>query len=319
MSTSAVALITLQFVVPLALIVWLAVLPRRSWLGFSAHVLVTGAWLVAVALCGLWTVLPWWTAHALGLALVITTLLRARAHAAIVSIPSGSASWLMLGAAVIVLAMSVTQIASALAGRMPVPGTVADVALPFAEGIFLVVNGGSDERVNAHLKVLSADVPRYRAWRGQAYGVDLIRVDSFGLRAGGLQPEHADAYRGFGTAVHAPCPGTVLRVEDGLPDNAVPQTDRMHMAGNHVIIRCEPFDLVLAHLRRGSVEVSVGDRVRTGQRIGELGNSGNSDEPHLHVHAQRTTPENEPFSGEPVALRFAGRWLVRNDRLIVTR
>ncbi|MCL4775316.1 MAG: peptidoglycan DD-metalloendopeptidase family protein [Burkholderiaceae bacterium] len=312
-------LITLQFVVPLALIVWLAVLPRRSWLGFSLHVLVTGVWLMAVALCGLWTVLPWWTAHLLGLVLVATALLRLRTHAAFTPIPTGPASWLVLGAGLIVLMTSVTQIVSALAGRIPVPGTTADVAPPFEEGIFLVVNGGSNERVNAHLKVLSTDVPRYRAWLGQAYGVDLIRVDPFGLRASGLQPERADAYRGFGTAVHAPCPGTIQRVEDGLPDNAVPQTDRSRMAGNHVIIRCEPFDLVLAHLRRGSVVVRLGDRVRTGQRIGELGNSGNSDEPHLHVHAQRTTPENEPFSGEPVALRFAGRWLVRNDRLIVTR
>jgi murein DD-endopeptidase MepM/ murein hydrolase activator NlpD len=37
-----------------------------------------------------------------------------------------------------------------------------------------------------------------------------------------------------------------------------------------------------AHLKPGSVAVRVGDRVRQGQRLGLLGNSGNTDFPHLH-------------------------------------
>jgi len=53
--------------------------------------------------------------------------------------------------------------------------------------------------------------------------------------------------------------------------------------GNHVIL-----DLgggvyaVLAHLRRGSMRVDEGERVRPGEPVAECGNSGNSSEPHLH-------------------------------------
>ncbi|MBU7598444.1 M23 family metallopeptidase [Streptomyces sp. P38-E01] len=46
---------------------------------------------------------------------------------------------------------------------------------------------------------------------------------------------------------------------------------------------CEVY-AVLAHLRRGSLRVAVGDRVAEGQRLGECGNSGNSSDPHLHFH-----------------------------------
>jgi murein DD-endopeptidase MepM/ murein hydrolase activator NlpD len=39
-----------------------------------------------------------------------------------------------------------------------------------------------------------------------------------------------------------------------------------------------------AHLQRGSLKVRVGERVRRGQLLGRLGQSGNSAAPHLHFH-----------------------------------
>jgi hypothetical protein len=46
-----------------------------------------------------------------------------------------------------------------------------------------------------------------------------------------------------------------------------------------------------------------------------VGNSGNSDEPHLHIHAQRPGVLWDPFKGDPLPMRFEGRFLVRNDRI----
>ena len=39
-----------------------------------------------------------------------------------------------------------------------------------------------------------------------------------------------------------------------------------------------------AHILAGTITVKLGERVRPGQTIGLLGNSGNSDAPHLHFH-----------------------------------
>jgi hypothetical protein len=43
-------------------------------------------------------------------------------------------------------------------------------------------------------------------------------------------------------------------------------------------------DAFYAHMRPGSLKVKVGDKVVTGQVLGVLGNSGNTDAPHLHFH-----------------------------------
>ena len=43
---------------------------------------------------------------------------------------------------------------------------------------------------------------------------------------------------------------------------------------------------LLAHLRRGSVSVRVGEAVTRGQPVGECGNSGFSTVPHLHFQVQ---------------------------------
>jgi murein DD-endopeptidase MepM/ murein hydrolase activator NlpD len=43
-----------------------------------------------------------------------------------------------------------------------------------------------------------------------------------------------------------------------------------------------------AHLQPGSLAVAVGDRVRPGQLLGLLGNSGNTDFPHLHFHVMNS-------------------------------
>lgn len=72
---------------------------------------------------------------------------------------------------------------------------------------------------------------------------------------------------------------------------------------------------LLAHFRPGSVRVRTGERVTIGQPVGEVGNSGNTTEPHLHISAQLPGSANEPLSGEPLAIAIDGEYWVRNDRI----
>jgi murein DD-endopeptidase MepM/ murein hydrolase activator NlpD len=61
-----------------------------------------------------------------------------------------------------------------------------------------------------------------------------------------------------------------------------------------------------AHLKPGSLRVRPGDRVRKGQVLGLVGNSGNSTEPHLHFHLMDDTSplgsEGIPYVHETFAL-----------------
>jgi len=61
-----------------------------------------------------------------------------------------------------------------------------------------------------------------------------------------------------------------------------------------------------AHLAPGSPTVKVGDKVRRGQVIGTLGNSGNTSEAHLHFQlstsAASLTGDNVPFEIDTLTL-----------------
>lgn len=143
----------------------------------------------------------------------------------------------------------------------------------------------------------------------QRFALDITEINAFGFRAAGLAPGSLDRYEIFGAMVVSPCDGQVVSARDGLPDLTPPERDRGNPAGNHVIVDCGGFQLELAHLRSGSVKVAAGDRLHVGGEIGRVGNSGNTSEPHLHVHAV------DPKSQRAVPLTFAGRWLVRNSLL----
>jgi murein DD-endopeptidase MepM/ murein hydrolase activator NlpD len=117
--------------------------------------------------------------------------------------------------------------------------------------------------------------------------------------------------------VYAPCTGGVVQIEDQLPDKKPLQTDPRHPAGNFVRLECGEAEVVMAHLMQSSLTVDAGQKVRTGQLIGRVGNSGLSTEPHLHLHAQHRGPVHNFLAGEPMPIWVDGRILVRNSRLAV--
>jgi len=53
--------------------------------------------------------------------------------------------------------------------------------------------------------------------------------------------------------------------------------------GNHIMIESKGYFVLLCHLKQGSLRANIDDAVRVGQKVGEVGNSGSSIQPHLHV------------------------------------
>jgi hypothetical protein len=231
--------------------------------------------------------------------------------------PRGLMGWLplVMFAVLAIYSANVTRIA--LAATQAPKGRVIDMASPLGPGHYLVANGGGGPSVNAHATLLDQTIVRHRPYWGTSHGVDLIALDRWGFRADGILPAEPGRYIMFGLAVIAPCAGDVIAAVDGLPDLQVPQMDRDHLAGNHVTLRCAGVDILLGHFRTGTVRVVVGQKLGVGDGIAEAGNSGNTSEPHLHVHAQEPGTVAAHFSGAPIPIRINGRYLVRNDRFVV--
>lgn len=182
-----------------------------------------------------------------------------------------------------------------LRSRIAPPGTL-DVAAPLRGRIF-TVNGGSGLATNHHVVE-----PTMR------YAVDLVAVDSRGMRAHGLAPTNPARYVVFGHDVHCAAAGVVTEVYDELPDQLAGEFGEQPLRGNFVVIEDGSCAFTYAHLRHGSVRVAVGQHVPLGEIVAAVGNTGNSSEPHLHLHAIR--------DGRSVPLTVQGRFLVRNDLLV---
>lgn len=109
-------------------------------------------------------------------------------------------------------------------------------------------------------------------------------------------------YYCFGRPVLAPGFGTVIAVHDGCPDNAPGTQDTSRPWGNAIVIQHGPqLFSVLAHLKRASIRVHVGESVTPGQPLAQCGASGRAPRPHLHFQVQAT-----PALGAPtLAFRLA--------------
>ena len=249
----------LQLLVPLVLLGWIAFAAPRSTLGFCIQFAATIAALLAIGLTGLWLLPPWWWPWVCAGLLVIAVLHGWRERYPFNSrLPLGWLAWIFTSLFIAIGSWGIYQSTIALAGRAPPPGAAVELATPLKGGTYLVVNGGSNLSVNAHLMTLDASMARFHAYRGQSYGVDIVKLDRWGLRADGLLPPQPSAYGIYGEQVYAPCTGKVIAALDGVPDMQVPQMDRDHMAGNHVLLRCQQADVLLGHFKTGSLKVAVG-------------------------------------------------------------
>lgn len=307
----------LQAVVPLALIAWVLFAPQRSAVGFWLQALSIGIGLVALALTGLLLFPPWWAPLAFALLLIVAIFISLRRRPLTTISPRGAVAWfftMVFGAFLIFCA---NQIRIAYTASQPPPGQSIDLASPLGAGRYLIINGGTSTALNAHADALDQSIVAHRAFYGTSYGVDIVAIDRFGLRADGIMPTDPTRYRIFGKPVLAPCAGTVIAAVDGLPDMDVPELDKQHLAGNHIILRCDGLDILLAHFQRSSVDVRLGANLMVGAPVANVGNSGVTSEPHLHIHAQRLGTKATPFSGMPIPLRISGRFLVRNTQFDV--
>ena len=171
---------------------------------------------------------------------------------------------------------------------------------------------------------------------GGRYAIDFVGVDDTNRSSArndwrtALSTEPVQRFFAFGRPILAPIDGTVVQVHDGEADHAarrsqfalagyaLGQAARLRagvaaIAGNYVVLARDLGTYVaLVHLRRGTVEVTAGDHVATGQSLAECGNSGNSTQPHVHVQAMDSL-DFGAAQGLPIAFERYREWL-RSDR-----
>ncbi len=211
---------------------------------------------------------------------------------------------ILLGAIAGLLALGVP---STFTARSYPKEKAINLLFPLKGGIFHIGHGGSNETMNHHYPIPA-----------QKYALDIEKLNGFGIRANGLMPTDLEKYVIFGNEVLAPCSGEVIASETSLKEMIPPEGDKENILGNHIVIFCNDMSVLLAHLKQNSVQLKKGDLVEQGKVIGQVGNTGNTSEPHLHVHAVSGRHfETKEIAGkaEGVPMVFDGEFFIRNDRV----
>ncbi len=160
------------------------------------------------------------------------------------------------------------------------------IAAPFRDGNWIAGNGPSNTSIHRRAEILAGG----RTYMPERFAIDWGKLGDDGKLWHDDPKINANWYC-YGVEVLAVEDGVVASVRDGIPENvplsparAVPITLDT-IGGNNVTLALESGRFAFyAHLQPGSLRVKPGDRVRRGQVLGLLGNSGNSDAPHLHFH-----------------------------------
>lgn len=166
---------------------------------------------------------------------------------------------------------------------IPVEREAVVISPPF-RGEWAAFNGPSNSSGHRRL-VLALDG---HVAIGQRFAIDYLQVDSAGSSRRG-DPLKNTSYYAYGTELLAVADGIIAGVKDSIPENVPGANSRVvpitleTVGGNYVAIDIGNGRYALyAHVQPHSLRVKVGDRVKRGQVMALLGNSGNSTEPHVH-------------------------------------
>lgn len=156
-------------------------------------------------------------------------------------------------------------------GRFDSYADKTGLRLPLKDETWTVDQGGLLPSENAHC---STPDQRY------AYDLILLKDNQFFSEKGTKNED----WFAFGQKVSAPAAGIVVVADDPAEDNPPlgPASSHASAQGNTIVIDHEDGEYsMFAHLRHGSFKVRVGQRVKAGEVVAEVGNSGDSRFSHL--------------------------------------
>ena len=141
------------------------------------------------------------------------------------------------------------------------------------------------------------------------FAVDFVRLSSDGTHAHGDRTSITN-WHGYGAEVLAVADATVAEAGDDISESPSLEGSRTpipleNASGNYVTLDLGAGRYAFyEHLKHGSLHVEAGDRVKAGDVIGFLGNSGSSSSgPHLHF---QVADARDDLTGEGVPFVFAG-------------
>lgn len=284
----------LTVLIPIGLVLWFIYSSGRGRLEWVIKLLLVGSITLLFFQIGPWAITSYYFRYivmALFLGGMVYSYFRNR------NTPESTNVWLrtlLLKMTLLVAVLGLNGLA--VLGKLR-PSDTVTLTFPLKNGTYYILQGGVTWIVN----------PFHSIFPSGKYALDVVQLGRFGNRAASLVPSQLGQYHVYGANVYSPCDGRVQESVGSLMDNEPPNVDWENPGGNHLVLACNGIEVTLMHMKKDSLKVTTGDHVMQGQLIGIVGNSGYSDEPHLHVQAN--TPD-----GRPLPMVFDAKFLSINDR-----
>lgn len=148
----------------------------------------------------------------------------------------------------------------------------------------------------------------------QRFAIDFTVIDPVSGDIGTEPYENLENWPAFRQKIVSPVQGTIVEIRTNMPDNTMNTSGQRVFPdnfdsfgetaglGNYVVIKIDDENfLMMSHFRQSTLTVSVGDKIVPGQYLGELGLSGDTAYPHLHIQMQDGV---DTLHSRPVPIRF---------------
>jgi len=184
---------------------------------------------------------------------------------------------------------------------------------PFRNGLYLI-NEGGDGKVSSIYNYHYTDPVHTAAGSNKSmrYAVDIDKLNSSGITSKIRFSKSLEDYEIFNEALYSPYNGIVVSIVDGYPNENMTSNDHPYNTGNTIILKSDNVYVLMGHLQKNSFTVKEGNKVKKGDLLAKIGNSGMTNRPHLHMQAM----EGLSWAFEGVPIVFNGRFPVKNDIII---
>lgn len=296
----------------MGLILWLWFGQCPSQFNWLVAAVLTGTFVLLIYFIGFWRYLSIYLSYLWMIFFVIAGLVSyMRVRELPFFVQMYTAGWILVGLGIAFSLVFIYLIIGAI-GAYHYPAKPIELVFPFRNGVYSINwggNGASSRLMNYHYTGSMHEKAGVN--RSMKYAVDIEKLNSLGSSARGILPTKLEKYVTYHEDILAPCDGSVVEVMDGLPNETPFNGHYPYNVGNHVVILKGSYQVLLGHMQSGSIKVKVGDTVKTGDVIGQVGNSGMTDAPHTHVHAMQVTGKNI-WLEEGIPIYFNGKNPVKN-------
>jgi hypothetical protein len=305
--------VSIHYIIPLALILWLWAGKSRSKFSWSVKTLFVATYLILTYFIGFWGFASFYLRYFWFLLFALAGIF---SYLKVRGLPFYSRKqtidWIMTvlesGLSILFIYLAAGTVGANFYDTKPV-----ELSFPFKKGVYSPYWGGNGQAssfMNYHYR--SSIHKGAKTNLSMKYAVDIEKLNKLGMSSKGFLPLELENYEIYQQEILSPCDGKVVEVVDGLR-NEMPWTGNYpYNVGNHVGIIRGDVCVLLGHMQPGSIPVKVGDSVRTGEVIGKVGSSGMADQPHLHIQAMKVS-EGSIWAWEGVPIRFDGKNPVKNS------